>query len=396
MPPLQTAPKAWTADHKTSYNWLYNHYKTIKPDINIDNFIDKDKKYLMSVIENNYHWSDSSKEKLLFMISRYLHNKQSWRYSKLYQSKGIEFIKKTQSKEYLNELDEKEIINFREHSYFTDILNSIDPLTIDSKIAHFQYLLLAILTYQPPLRTSFYTSAKFIRLEKDDDHKNNFVHINKQGKLKVRFIVNNDKVSKTKTYAIDKNLNFINVIDEKLVKIINDSYTKYPRTYLFEHNDKALTSQMFLKWLRVITKVSEINVDMMRSSYITWYYANHPKYADREALSKMMRHSVPTAEKNYNKIFDNKIIHSNSTAEPEKCDEVKKELFETQKENDDLKLKLDAYTSESTEVNMDDLRHYKKKRADIIYNLNKKGRATKEETFKKYSITFDKEKNLYV
>lgn len=394
MPPKSTAKKSWTTDHQNAYNWLYNHYKTIDPDANKDKFIDKNKKYLMSIIENNYHWGDSSKEKLLFMISRYLHNKESWRYSKLYQEKGIEYIKTTTEKENKNQLDDNEKINFREHNYFVDILKKIDYTTITDKVLHFKYLLLACLTYQPTLRTSFYTTAKFIRLEKDNDKKNNFVHISKQGKLKVRFIVNNDKVSKTKSYAMDKNLNFINVIDEKLVKIINDSFEKYPRTYLFENNNKSISSQMLLKWLRDITVLSGVNVDMMRSSYITWYYANHTTYGDRIELSKMMRHSVTTAEKNYNKVFENKINQNNVIVDNDKCDEIKQNLYKSQKENDDLKLILNTYTNQTENTN--DLKHYKKKRSDIIYNLNKKGREPREDTLKKYNITFDKLTNAYI
>jgi len=395
MPPKSTAPKPWTEDNAKTYNWLYNNYKEINPDAEKATYIDKYKKYLMTYIENNYNWSNASKEKFLLMVGRYLHNKQSWRYSKLYQEKGIEYIKKSQQQEYKNELDEKEMLNFRDHQYFTDILVSIDPSTITNKIEHMKYLLLACLTYQPPLRTSFYNTAKFIRFEKDNDKTHNFVQINKQGKLKVRYIVNDDKVSKTKTYAMNKNLNYINIIDEKLVTLINDSYTKYPRTYLFENvTNKPITTQMLLKWLREITKVSEINVDIMRASYITWYYASHHKYADREALAKMMRHSVSTAEKNYNKVFDNKTFLHSSKPTAENCDDIKQELHNQQKENDDLKLKLEAYTNEPAQT--DDIKHYKKKRSDILYNLNRKGRIPRGDTLTKYNITFDKALNLYV
>jgi len=384
--------KNWSAKHQEAYKWLFNYYKTINEEADFDNYIDKDRKYLMTVIENNPNWSDSSKERLLFMVSRYLHNKGKVRYSNIYQKKGIEYIKKKNEVEYKNQLDDKELLNFRPHDYFVNILKTIDYDAIDSKVEHMKYLLLSILTYQPPLRTSFYTSAKFIRLEKDNNNKDNFVQITKRGKLKVMFIVNNDKVSKTKTYAMNKNLNFIKIIDESLVKLINDSYEKHPRTYLFEMNDKPITSNTLLKWLREITKVSEINVDIMRASYITWYYSKYPSYADREELSKMMRHSVQTAMKNYNKIVDEQIIKNNETIEG--CDDVKQEVIKQQDEIADLKLKLEAYTNESADK--EDLKHYKKKRTDIIYNLNKKGREPREDTLKKYNIVYDKVKGLYV
>jgi hypothetical protein len=96
--------------------------------------------------------------------------------------------------------------------------------------------------------------------------------------------------------------------------------------------------------------------------------------------------------KNYNKIVDDKIIKNNETVEG--CDDVKQEVIKQQDEIDDLKLKLEAYTNES--ANKEDLKHYKKKRIDIIYNLNKKGREPREDTLKKYNIVYDKVKGLYV
>ena len=391
MAPPTAAPKPWSENHQKSYQWLFNYYKTIYPEAKENDFIDKNTRKVMDIILNNSNWSDSSKERLLFVVSRYLHNNKKFRYSNIYQKKGIEFIKKSQDKEYKNDLDEKEKLNFREHNYFVDILNSIDYETLHSLTEHYRYLLLALLTYQPPLRTSFYTTAQFLRYEKENDKIHNFVYIMRRGKVKVQLIVNDDKVSKTKSYAMDKNLSFIKVIDEKLVKIINDSFIKYPRTYLFEMNEKPITSQLLLTWLRKITRVSEINVDIMRSSYITWYYSNHPRYGDREELSKMMRHSVPTAEKNYNKIFDNKIVENNDV----NCDEVKKDLYQAEQQKDVLLNKLSAY-SQTTPENKSDINHYKKKRRDILYNINKKGRIPREGTLEKYEIGYDDETGMYI
>jgi hypothetical protein len=95
--------------------------------------------------------------------------------------------------------------------------------------------------------------------------------------------------------------------------------------------------------------------------------------------------------KNYNKIVDDKIIKNNETVEG--CDDVKQEVIKQQDEIDELKLKLEAYTNES--ANKEDLKHYKKKRTDIIYNLNKKGREPREDTLKKYNIVYNAVKGLY-
>jgi len=63
----------------------------------------------------------------------------------------------------------------------------------------------------------------------DNDKSTNYIWINKKGTLKVYYIVNNDKVTKTKTYAMNKNLNYIKLDNENLIKFINDSFEKYPR-----------------------------------------------------------------------------------------------------------------------------------------------------------------------
>ena len=46
--------------------------------------------------------------------------------------------------------------------------------------------------------------------------------------MTVSYIINNDKVSKTKVYNMNKKLSIINIENDKLSKLINESYKKYP------------------------------------------------------------------------------------------------------------------------------------------------------------------------
>ena len=112
------------------------------------------KRELMSIIEKNEKWGDSSKEGLLFMIARYLFNKKNNdRYVKIYSQKGYDYMKSNSKKESNNELDEKEKVNYRDYEYFKNILdNHHAPTTLN---AHYKYLLLSMLVLQPPLRTNF-------------------------------------------------------------------------------------------------------------------------------------------------------------------------------------------------------------------------------------------------
>ena len=80
MPPKQITKKPWTNNHINKFNWLFKYYKGTHPEAQQENFIELNKRKLMSMIENNKSWKDGSKEGLLFMIARYLHNKGETRY----------------------------------------------------------------------------------------------------------------------------------------------------------------------------------------------------------------------------------------------------------------------------------------------------------------------------
>ena len=377
--------KEWTKSHEKLYSMLYNYYKTIK-DIDEFTFIEDNKRYLKSIIETNKKWSQSSKESLFFMVARYLEkfDNKNEKYIKIYKQAGYDLKKLKSNQENDNKQDEKEIENYRSHEYFLNILNNIKHEDIKTKIGHYQYLLLNLLVLQPTLRTHFYTSAKFLRKITENDNKSNYIWINKKGKLHVSYIVNDDKVTKTKKYSMDKKLNIIEIEDEKLSKLINDSYEKYPRTYLFEINDKPISNVTFLSWLRKITQVNNINNDIMRSSYINWFYENNKSLASKEKLSEQMRHSVMTAQKNYYKIIDDN--KEDNKIEIKK--ENKKELIN---EIDDLKTKLDNCENENKISD----KVYNKRRRDVIYKANKQGFIIKENTLKKYNIQYDETLQKY-
>ena len=189
---------------RKNFNWLFNYYKQLYPDAEIETFIDINKKSLMSLIEKNENWKDGSREGLLFMIARYLHNKGETRYNKMYSETAHNLTLKIRAHEEHNELDEREEANFRTHEFFETLINNINIEDISTIEQHYKYLLLNMLVYQPPLRTSFYSTAKFLRAKDDNDKINNFVWINRRGMLKKNCIVNRDKASNYKVYNINK------------------------------------------------------------------------------------------------------------------------------------------------------------------------------------------------
>ena len=367
-------PKAFSANDEKKRNWLFGYVKTIYPEADDYDFIEVYKRQLMSLIEKHPTWSDGSKEALLFLVAKDLRENGKEKYSKMYSEAGYKYLQKNREKEGENKQSDKEILNYRDHEFFENILNSINYDDIQTVTAHYQYLLLSMLVYQPPVRTDFYCTAQFIRTKEENDKIHNFIRIDRRGKVKVTYIINNDKVSKTRTYAMNKELSKIPVEDQKLADLINDSFIKYPRKYLFENKDKPITQPTLLSLLKKITKVDGINNDMMRSSYINWFYQHHKSLKERDALALQMRHSTGTAMRNYFKLADETPEEKEHTVTT-----LQNELYE-------VKTNCENDTSNDKE--------YKKKRRDVVYTLNK-GSKPRETTLQKYNITFNKETNKY-
>jgi len=370
----------WTTEHQKRYNALFNKVKDYYKDITIDNYISKKKQYLLSFIHNLKDYAHGTKENMFFMIARWLniHEPHETEWIKAYQQTGYNFKVERDELEGENQLDEKEKENLKPHLYFENILNNINFYEINNKTEHYQYLLLALLTYQPPVRTNFYITCKFVNEKRFIQNDENYIRIFKDhGKIKLQLVINKDKASNYKLYASNKSLSFIDIKHPELIKIILFSINKYPRTYLFELNNNPITENTLLQYLRNITKLKQINIDMMRSSYVSWFYENNKKYKDRDELAKQMRHSQSTASKNYFKIQD----------EIPKEDNEKNEMIK------DLQNKLISQDYEINKIkdnNIDVNKLNKKRKSGIIYLLNNKtGYKAKTSTLEKYNIVYD-------
>ena len=323
---------------------------------------------------DNAKWTDGTKESYLLMVARKLNILKNHRQAKQFSEQGFEFMKSRGDAEGNNQLDERETESWRPHQYFIDILNNVHQQGSISISQHLKILLLTILTYQPPLRTSFYTTALILRSKEDNDKKHNYVYINRRGSSKVQYIVNKDKASNYKQYTMHKNLSFIDVEGEAK-KAISESEQNFPRNFLFEINNEPISESTLLRWLREITGVPKITIDIMRSSYITWFYETHPHFNDREKLGKVMRHSQKTAQLNYNKVFATE--HLEDTGR-----DAKKELVEKNLQLKELQNQLMAY-----QENKPMEATYNKRRRDIMYQVNTKKRLPRDTTLKKYGIS---------
>jgi len=379
--------KPWTLTHQNRYNALYNYITTsLKLNYNKDTFIKDHKKEVFKFIETHPSWKDGTKEAYFFMASRYLFNLNNYdKYVKIFSEKGFQLMTKAQETTGNNELDEKELEAYRPREYFINIISTFSNKGTITKTEHLKELLLKLLVYQPPLRTSFYTSAFISKDKKDNDGIHNYIYLNRRGSFKAYYIVNKDKASNYKLYNMNKKLAVIELTPEA-TQAINESLSNYPRNHLFEIENKPITQNTLLRWLRDISGVENINIDMMRASYITWFHNNNAKFNDREKLSQIMRHSQRTASQNYRKI-----LTEEQTTQAEDCTEAKKNLIIKDMKINELENRINGFLSSQPDKNL-----YSKRRRDIIYNWNTKKRTPREDTIKKYEVKFDTVSGLYV
>jgi integrase len=286
--------KYWSIFHDNKKKMLYNYIKKAFNYVNIDeyNYILILKHDLKDIILNNNNWGLSSKETLLSVVYKWLlinndidtANDFFNEYVKIKQLRDYERGKNTQ--------DNNEQKKYKNINYFIKILDKLNFEKL-CKLDHMKYLLLSLLVYQPPLRTSFYNTVKFITNISDNNKINNYILIDNDNDI-IRYIINKDKIS----YCNNKH-NIIDINNNTLKYIIKYSYNKYKRDYvLINQWNKNISQNTVLIWLKEFTK-SDINVNMLRSSYINNEYSNKLNYNEKNELAKQMRHSVNAAIKDY-------------------------------------------------------------------------------------------------
>jgi len=217
---------------------------------------------------------------------------------KYWFSKAQDITKDIEKDETKQELRNNEIENWKSQKEIKELMIKTKP-EISDLTNYNRWLLLNMCTLQAPLRNDFYATCQFITSIKDDNKTDNFVFLNRQ-KKNVYYIVNNDKVTdKMAKYKSDE-YRIIKIVDRQLVKILNDSYDEKNRKYVFQTKfETPYTNSSIYDVL--LKREYGLNFDILRSSFITQFYSNHPLLSDREDLAKMMRHEKGIAEQKYNK-----------------------------------------------------------------------------------------------
>ena len=124
-------------------------------------------KKLLTVINQHPRWQDGSKQRAYFTVAKWLAiNHPDLKIIDEYRQRGYALKEQREAEEGENVLDAREIENMKPRSYFLEILNKINPSEIKTRVEHMKYLLLSLLVRQPPVRTSFYSTAQMITSDK--------------------------------------------------------------------------------------------------------------------------------------------------------------------------------------------------------------------------------------
>lgn len=415
-----TRLKKWASDLGLVYNpsmdWVTDNHERIAT-------------YIKSHISvNGEPYSTQTQRAFFHLLHTVLKNKGEIEPAEIYAGKVRELNNQINDDEYKQQMTAKEAKNWVSH---TEIKTKLDELANKynknkTRNNNFRYLAIALYYYQPPLRNN-YAGMEYIHdptNETYDDLDINYL-INRGTYYDI--LINNDKVSNKKGSSI------IPIKNKTLINILKESFERFPRLYVFSqlaNNNEPMTQQYMTRHiLNNIWTNKNVGIDILRSSYITWFYENNPDILSRQRLADHMRNSRHIAEVAYYKP-NRKETETDEEAETEPetepetdQDEETESDEETQKKgrkkketappkqknkykNDagyfDLKEWGKQYRKDNAEqFRKNTAEYYKKNNYDVLrkkflFNLNT-GNTTKprETTIKKYNITYNTTDNRW-
>ena len=374
-------PLVWSNVHVNLYRRLFNHLERLYPEVNrnFEDHINLEKRKLCRVIKEELNLGLSSQKELLFMCARWLAlHKPNDRYITIFRSAGHHISKDIRQEEAQNRQNEQEQANYEPIEFFEQIL---DELNNEYEVISKKHLLLAMTVYQPTMRPSFYSSAQIITKKSEDNGVNNYIRFDRRTR-KIYYIVNHDKVSKDKMYSNKKN-NIIEIEDIRLRNMMWDSYNRHPERVFFFQKDGEETGynySTFRTWLRDITNIPGLTFNNLRSAHVNHVYNNPSStLADKWHLAYQLRHSVDAGQLYYQKILN----------------DIDQDIEEMEKKElrQELQITRDRLKNRQTEKLKD--QQYRKRRADVVRNLNKKGIQPLQSSIDEYELEYDEDTGLW-
>lgn len=421
----------WNKADEKNYKWLYNilqrdeKFKKMKLESYLNNITKTD---LLKTIKQarqekkpDEKLSDYSKKTLYFMASKWyrLNDPSKTDLIEDLRREGYNAKEKTEKKEMENEMDEQEAENYRDLSYFKNIVKSINYDDLQTKQEKERYILLALMILQPPIRTGIYPQLKISITGKFNETDTNYLWTTYKGKPRAYFYIQLGKVKNSEKYKKEE-YKLIEIEDKFLVELLNKFINDYPQnTYLFENKDgNPISTDKIRSDMRKITGIPKLTIDNLRSIHIIDLYNKKPTHAEKLKLSEQMMNSVEAQSKYYFKR-----IETQADNKDEEINLLKNTIAELQAENAQLKTDKETYeklmnrlskntnekdkpteqgadneTKEDKDNNKDNDKNnknksmdakYRHRQADQLLKLNRTKDAVKnpkESTLKKYNI----------
>lgn len=389
MPRVPRAPRVQITQHdQKTYQALLNGIRKAHPLINFDNdtFI-KDHanprtgKMYKYITENNF--SLSSQKNFFNLIRKWFAlNDMNNQHSKFYLDAYKNAYTEIQNNEKKNEQTEREKLNYRSHKWLLE--NVVNPHKNDYNMMNrydlMQYLAACLPILQPPLRTDFYCTCKFLLPGERNNGVDNYIQISG---TRMFYIVNRDKVTNRANRYQQADNKKIEIKSKLLKQIIQRSYDTFPRTLVLQsrnHEEEEISQSTFLSWIRKQCGGIQITNNNLRSSYVNFVYDNHPTYEAMEQLSRQMRHDVRTAAINYRKIIEN----NEEVMEIRDIHELRTDLNDEQNDNQHLQEQNDNLRA-NCKADIDREKKLKKQRYDAI-RIGNIRKSMKQSTMDKYGI----------
>lgn len=299
------------------------------------------------------------------------------------------------------EFDDSELINWVSHEEIKTKIDFLKKryLQKPTLINNYEYLALSLYWYIAPIRNNYCDMQVVKNASEETLLKSNTMNYLNEINGKYTVVINFDKVSQLKKKN-EKVLIYHKAVlpieSNELTDIITESLKRYPRDYLFTKVTDISKPMDCLYFRDILLKRlfkkegKKIGINILRSSYITWFYEHNPYINDRDALAVKMRHSRAVAETNYNKVKQsNKMINIDS--DDDELDEqfinnvsvdtpVVKHVVEVKKKNECNKFDLKAWGAEYRLKNADKLKIKRDERfrenpkhinsQKLLFNLN--------------------------
>ena len=157
------------------------------------------------------------------------------------------------------------------------------------------WVLLSLYTMQPPLRQDYKDMQIVDVLPKNK--KENYLW--RKG-IEYYIVIRKDKVVKSHGAAQFE-------LSDQLNNVINESLEAFPRKYILStqrDGSKPIQKKGFESLLRQCFPGKHVNVDILRSAYVTYFY-NDPRInlKMKHELANKMRQSASVAEREYRKLM---------------------------------------------------------------------------------------------